>query len=291
MARLKPKPNNIVYSFYDVDQNGTSSPLPRIGAMYDHKGPMDFSGGAGGALSGGRPETDQGPTFATPSPNDPTSAAYHTATSANPNPNPNSPASPNFAEAYKQDTGGEVLSQEEALKRGTVYHPPGGWKTKGTSSYGDSSSNEALDILQGKSIAGGFDQTTKRTKADGVDFGQGKARRMTDADGNLIDKSGKVVNWKRKFNEERGAGEKLRKMTEAMGLKKDADTERAAGATAANKETINEQVAQTEGVSSSLQGKNMPDISHAVNAAKADESGLRSGDGIAGGKYMLTKLS
>ena len=288
MARLKPKPNNIVYSFYDVDQNGTSSPLPRIGAMYDHKGPMDFSGGAGGALSGGRPETDQGPTFATPSPNDPTSAAYHTATSANPNPDPNSAASPNFAEAYKQDTGGEVLSQEEALKRGTAYHPPSDWKTKGAS-Y-DSSSNEALDILQGKSIAGGFDSTTKRTKEDGIAFNQGKARGLTDADGNLIDKSGRVkganhgyAEMRRKMNEGRDLA-KLR-------LKNAADTERAAGATATNKETINEQVAQTEGVSSSLQGKNMPDISHAVNAAKADESGLRSGDGIAGGKYMLTKLS
>lgn len=291
MARLKPKPNNIVYSFYDVDQNGASSPLPRIGAMYDHKGPMDFSGGAGGALSGGRPETDQGPTFATPSPNDPTSAAYHTATSANPNPDPNSAASPNFANPYSwdaQNTGGG-LSDEEARSRGTGATIPSDWKTKGAS-Y-NSSSNEALDILQGKSIAGGFDQNTKRTKADGIDFGGGKARGMTDADGNLIDKSGRV-----KPSAGGGYAEMRRKMNEGrdltkLGLKNAADAERAAGATAANKETINEQVAQTEGVSSSLQGKNMPDISHAINAAKADEAGLRSGDGIAGGKYMLTKLS
>ena len=275
MARLKPKPNNIVYSFYDVNQNGASSPLPRIGAMYDHKGPMDFSGGAGGALSGGRPETDQGPTFATPSPNDPTSAAYHTATSATPD--PNSAASPNFADPYSwdaQNTGGG-LSREEAESRGSVYHPP----------------NEALDILQGKSIAGGFDQNAKRTKADGINFNQGRSRGLKDADGNLIDKSGKVkpsagggyADMRRKINE----GRDLAK----LGLKNAADAKRAAGATAANKETINEQVAQTEGVSSSLQGKNMPDISHAINAAQADEAGLRSGDGIAGGKYMLTKLS
>lgn len=276
MARLKPKPNNIVYSFYDVNQNGASSPLPRIGAMYDHKGPMDFSGGAGGALSGGRPETDQGPTFATPSPNDPTSAAYHTATTATPD--PNSPASPNFSAAY-QDTGGG-LSQEEALKRGSVYHPPSDWKTKGAS-Y-NSSSNEALDILQGKSIAGGFDQNAKRTKEDGIAFNQGSARERKE-------------NWS-KPSAGGGYGDMRRKMNEGrdlakLELKNAADAERAAGATAANKETINEQVAQTEGVSSSLQGKNMPDISHAINAAQADEAGLRSGDGIAGGKYMLTKLS
>ena len=55
---LKEKPKNIIYDFYDIDQNGKSgdSPLPFLGML----GPGRKLFDQGGALSGGRRESFRG---------------------------------------------------------------------------------------------------------------------------------------------------------------------------------------------------------------------------------------